>query len=172
MNQDNLNDILTKHRKWLYGEEDGERADLQDANLRGANLRRANLRDADLRDADLRGVCHDSATAFLPIQCPEEGAFIAYKKAHGLIVKLLVPDDAKRSSATSRKCRCDKAKVLEILEYDRTKADVTSVSSNYDPNFLYEIGKTVEVENFADDRFIECAAGIHFFITFDEAKEY
>ena len=162
MDQKELNNILVKHKKWLYGEEGGERA----------NLRRANLRGADLRGADLQGADHDSSTAFLPIQCPEEGAFVAYKKAQGLIVKLLVRADAKRSSATSRKCRCSKAEVLEILEYDRTKANVTSVSSNYDPGFLYEIGEIVEVENFNDDRFVECAAGIHFFITFDEAKKY
>ena len=49
-----------KHKDWLEGESDGERADLRGANLRGADLRRADLRgadlqDADLRDADLRG---------------------------------------------------------------------------------------------------------------------
>ena len=197
MDQKELNNVLAKHKKWLYDEEGGERADLRRANLRGANLRRANLRGADLQDADLRranlqdadlqdanlwranlqdadlqDAYHDSSTAFLPIQCPEEGSFIAYKKAKGLVVKLLIPDDAKRSSATSRKCRCDKAKVLEIMQPDKTPSNITSVPSNYDPDFVYEVGKTVMVSDFEEDRFVECAAGIHFFITFDEAKKY
>ncbi|MBU5368596.1 pentapeptide repeat-containing protein [Enterococcus avium] len=158
------------------------RADLWRANLQDADLRRANLQDADLQDADLRRAnlwradlrraYHDSSTVFLPIQCPEEGSFIAYKKAKGLVVKLLIPDDAKRSSATSRKCRCDKAKVLEIMQPDKTPSNITSVPSNYDPDFVYEVGKTVMVSDFEEDRFVECAAGIHFFITFDEAKKY
>ncbi len=60
-----LSAILVKHRKWLYSEEGGTRADLTRADLtradlRGANLTRADLRgadltDADLTDADLRG---------------------------------------------------------------------------------------------------------------------
>jgi len=161
---------------------DLRRADLRGADLRGADLRRADLQGADLRGADLqgadlqgadlRGADHDSSTAFLPIQCPEEGSFIAYKKAKGLVVKLLIPDDAKRSSATSRKCRCDKAEVIEIMKPDKTPSNLTSVPSNYDPDFVYEVGKTVIVSDFEEDRFVECAAGIHFFITFDEAKKY
>jgi uncharacterized protein YjbI with pentapeptide repeats len=182
MDQKELNSILAKHKKWLFDEEGGERADLwdadlwgadlRDADLRGADLWGANLRDADLRGADLRDADHDSSTAFLPIQCPEEGSFVAYKKAKGLVVKLLIPDDAKRSSATSRKCRCDKAEVIEIMKPDKTSSNLTSVPSNYDPDFVYEVGKTVIVSDFEEDRFVECAAGIHFFITFDEAKKY
>ncbi|MEG2326602.1 MAG: DUF5758 domain-containing protein [Enterococcus sp.] len=172
MDQKELNNVLAKHKKWLYDEEGGERANLRSANLQGADLWDANLRSADLWDANLQGTNHDSSTAFLPIQCPEEGSFIAYKKAKGLVVKLLIPDDAKRSSATSRKCRCDKAEVIEIMKPDKTPSNLTSVPSNYDPYFVYEVGKTVMVSDFEEDRFVECAAGIHFFITFDEAKKY
>ena len=61
MKQSDLNEILTKHKRWLSGKEGGELAHLRGADLRGANLRYANLRNAymrnaDLRDADLRGV--------------------------------------------------------------------------------------------------------------------
>ena len=49
-----IKNILKKHKDWLEGESDGERADLRGANLRGADLRRADLRGADLQDADLR----------------------------------------------------------------------------------------------------------------------
>ena len=50
MNQKKLWEILDKHKKWLDGEDGGEKA-----NLRGADLRDANLRDADLWRANLRG---------------------------------------------------------------------------------------------------------------------
>lgn len=53
MEQEKLNEILAKHRMWLGGEEDGERANLSGADLRGANLSGANLRRADLNGADL-----------------------------------------------------------------------------------------------------------------------
>lgn len=43
-----IKDILKKHKDWLEGESDGERADLQNANLRFANLQNADLRGANL----------------------------------------------------------------------------------------------------------------------------
>lgn len=43
-----IKNILKKHKDWLEGESDGERADLRDANLRCANLQGANLQGADL----------------------------------------------------------------------------------------------------------------------------
>ena len=49
---------------------------------------------------------------------------------------------------------------------------MTEVNSNYDSRFVYRIGETVEVPNFDDDRWNECAPGIHFFITRQEAVEY
>jgi uncharacterized protein YjbI with pentapeptide repeats len=55
-----LTEILRKHKLWLEGKEDGERAnlsyaDLSDANLSGANLSCADLSDANLSGANLRG---------------------------------------------------------------------------------------------------------------------
>ena len=93
-----------------------------DANLRGAdlsdaNLRRANLSDANLSSADLSGAEHNETTSFFISQCPE-GSFIAYKKSHDKIIKLQICEDAKRSSATTLKCRCSKAKCLEIQNLD------------------------------------------------------
>jgi uncharacterized protein YjbI with pentapeptide repeats len=49
-----LQEILTLHRKWWSGEEGGAYADLRFADLRGADLRFADLRGANLRHADLR----------------------------------------------------------------------------------------------------------------------
>ena len=169
----------------LYG------ADLYGADLRGANLYGANLRDADLRGAylcgaylcgadlcgaDLRGA--DPCGADLCgvrgayIACPTDGSFIGWKKASGYIVKLQIPEDARRSSAGGEKCRCDKAYVVEIQNADGTKADIETIHSNHDANFVYTVGATVEVSDFDGDRWNECAPGIHFFIDRRAAVEY
>ena len=143
-------------------------ADLCGANLYGANLREANLRGANLYGADLYG----AKNLHLPITCPEEGEFIGFKKASGYIVKLKITEDAKRCSATSRKCRCSKAVVLSITTIEGKDEGITEVSSSYDSKFTYKVGETVEVKDFCDDRWKECSAGIHFFITRKEAEEY
>ena len=146
-------------------------ANLRDADLRGADLRGANLCDADLRGADLRGanLC-DAKGCYL--SCPTEGSFIGWKKASGHIVKLRIPEDARRSSATGHKCRCDKAYVMEIQNMDGTKATEDTVRSDHDKNFVYTVGATVEVPDFDDNRWSECAPGIHFFIDRRAAVEY
>nr|DAH48834.1 MAG TPA: pentapeptide repeat protein [Bacteriophage sp.] len=178
-----LKAIIDKHAKWLRGADGGERADLYGANLRGADLRGADLygadlRDADLYDADLRDakntnkITWNAHTAFYPLQCPETGAFIGYKKAAGKIVMLEICADAKRSSATSRKCRCSKAKVLGITNLDGSESGLSEIKSDYDKNFIYRVGETVEVPDFNEDRWSECTAGIHFFITREEAVKH
>ncbi len=146
-------------------------ADLRGANLYGADLCDANLRDANLRDADLRGAdLRDAKGCYL--SCPTEGSFIGWKKASGHIVKLRIPEDARRSSATGHKCRCDKAYVMEIQNMDGTKATEDTVRSDHDKNFVYTVGATVEVPDFDDNRWSECAPGIHFFIDRRAAVEY
>ena len=153
-------------------------ANLCGADLCGANLCGANLCGADLCDADLRGAKNtdktawDAYTAFYPLQCPETGSFIGYKKAADKIVMLEICADAKRSSATSRKCRCSKAKVLSITHLDGSDSGLTEVRSDYSKEFVYRVGETVEVPDFDDNRWNECAAGIHFFITREEAVKY
>ena len=104
--------------------------------------------------------------------CPEEGSFIGFKKcSDDRIVKLEVLADSKRSSATGRKCRCDKAKVLSISDINGLQ-EFNEAISIHDPNFNYRVGEIVSVNNFCDDRWDECASGIHFFITRQEAVEY
>ena len=168
-------------------------ADLCEANLVGADLRDANLVGADLRWADLSGVnlvgadlvgadlCEANlvgADISMSIACPEEGSFIGFKKASDknneieYIVKLEIPEDALRSSATSRKCRCSKAKVLSITNLDGTDADTDVAYSSHDPSFIYKIGEIAEVADFDIDRWNECSTGIHFFITRQEAVDY
>lgn len=107
-----------------------------------------------------------------PIACPEKGMFTAFKKARGYIIELEIPSDALRSSSTTRKCRCSKAKVVSIMNLDGTLSDVKSVASGYDSKFIYNLGETVEVPNFDTNRWNECAPDIHFFITRQEAVDY
>ena len=147
-------------------------ANLSGANLSGANLSGANLSGANLRGAENLETCFaNEFTAFFDLQCPESGAYVAYKSASGLIVELEIPADALRSSATSRKCRASKARVLSITHKDGTPAG-DSVSSNYDPSFVYKVGQTVEVPDFEPNRWHECAPGIHHFMTRREAVQW
>ena len=144
-------------------------ADLCNANLCGANLRYTDLCNANLCGANLRYTVN---VPFIPYACPDFGMFIGYKKASGYIVELEIPEDAKRLSATTRKCRCNKAKVLRILNYNKEILDIIEVRSDYDSNFVYKVGEIVSVDNFNEDRFNECSTGIHFFINFQEAVDY
>ena len=148
-------------------------ANLLNADLSGADLRGAYLLNADLLNADLSGTKN---VPYIPMVCPEEGEFIGWKKAEGnknkVIVKLHIPFDAKRSSSTTRKCRCSKAEVIAIYNLDGTEAGETTCHSDYDKNFIYEVGKTVEVTDFNENRWNECAKGIHFFISRQEAIDY
>lgn len=153
-------------------------ANLSGANLSGANLYEADLYEADLRGAELRGAdlyeadLRGAKNLNFPIACPEKGTFTAFKKAGKYIIELEIPDDALRSSSTTRKCRCSKAKVVSITNLDGTPSDVKSVASYYDSKFIYNLGETVEVPNFDTNRWNECAPGIHFFITRQEAIDY
>ena len=148
-------------------------ADLSGANLRNADLRDANLSDANLRDAkNIDKIAWNARTAFYPLQCPETGSFIGYKKAADKIVMLEICADAKRSSATSRKCRCSKAKVLSITHLDGSDSGLTEVRSDYSKEFVYRVGETVEVPDFDENRWNGCAPGIHFFVTREEAVKY
>lgn len=166
MTKEQLNEVLEKHKKWINAEPGGERANLQGADLRGANLQRADLWEAN-----------NIPDYIYPICCPEKGSFIGFKKALAVnkyvevIVELEIPAEAKRSSATSRKCRCNKAKVLSITGLSGV-AEFQQAFSRYDNNFIYEVGKTVVVDDFDEDRWNECSTGIHFFITKKEAIDY
>ena len=129
------------------------------------------LSGANLSWADLSGANFNEKTSMFLPQCPD-GAFIGWKKAQDKIIKLQICEDAKRSSATSLKCRCSKAIVLDIQEFDGTKSHMNEVSSNFDRNFIYKIGEVVEVSNFNENRWYECSSGIHFFISREMAVKY
>ena len=195
MTNEELKEVLRLHQMWLFDKEGGVRAnlsgadlsgadlryaDLSGANLSGANLSGADLRYADLRYANLRyanlsGAVYNEYTAFFTLQCPEDGAFIGYKKCGLYIIKLQITDTARRSSATSRKCRASEVLVLDIQNIDGTESGLTEYlhKDGYTKNgTLYKIGEITKSDSFDENRWNECSNGIHFFITRQEAVNY
>lgn len=160
---------------------------MRNANCQNANLRTASMRGCDLTGADIRGadlfravleyarldyVISDEHTKWYRLHCPETGAFVAYKKClNDRIVQLLVPADAKRTSATGPTCRCSKAKVLTIKNFDET-ISYDEAWSTVDDNFVYRKGEWVEVKDFNEDRWMDSTTGIHFWMTRKEAMAY
>jgi hypothetical protein len=163
-----------------------EGADLRGADLEFANIARANLSKADLSGAKIRGCSFNKADFTntimpdFPMRCPETGSFIGYKKIWcskeyeedvEFIVKLEIPEDAKRSSSTMNKCRCSKAKVLEIKDADSGETTDKITNFNIFP-CVYKVGEYVYPDSFDECRWNECSNGIHFFMSEEEAIKY
>jgi hypothetical protein len=156
-------------------------AKLSWANLSGANLSWANLSRADLFGANLSGAklsradlfgainigSHEShKLAIARLVITPEGTLIGWKKCQeNVIVKLRIPEKARRSNSYGRKCRAEYVKVLEVFgsEYG---------ISLHDEKTEYRVGKTVKCDNWNEDRFTECGGGIHFYLTREEAEAH
>lgn len=175
----------TKFRGQLY------RCDLQAAHFYGADIHGLEMIACNLYCAQfeycvgvpvIRRCFTDSLSIYssdrdawksqIPLVCPEEGDFVAYKKVigdgMGLVATLLIQGD--RSSAMGRKCRTSKAKVLSIktLAGEPFEGEAKSM---WDISFKYRTGETVQA-TFDRDWTEECAQGIHFFMTRQEAIDY
>lgn len=150
--------------------------------LTGADLRGANLSAASLFRAELTGVKVDEFTRWqgadireatgiplIPMVCPSEGAFFGWKAASSsvgpVLVKLFIPADARRSSGTTRSCRCDRAIVVSIEGADEA-------FSQNNPDVVYRPGDKVEEVNFDEDRWNNYGNGIYFFIDKEEAVDF
>jgi len=80
----------------------------------------------------------------------------------------------------TRKNRARSAKVVAFLTLKGEKYELTDqewVTSEYawswgERKFAYELGKTKVVRDFDDNPACECSRGIHYFDTFQEAKNY
>ena len=151
-----------------------DRADLNGASLDRADLDRADLNGANLYGASLNGASLDGANniPFIPFACPSDGAFIGWKKVRNCLVKLEIPEDARRCSCTSQKCRCDKAKVLGITNLDTNESVSKIKNTSYSPAVTYVVGEMVYPDSFDENRWNECSHGIHFFINKQNAIDY
>ena len=191
MTGEELNKILENHLHWLCEDVEGwedmranlrnadlrhadlcgaklSNADLSGADLNGAKLNGANLSNADLRYADLNGAKLTRAKGDLIEYRTGKvltDDIIGFKKCkNNVIVKLLIPRGAIVFSINGNKCRTNKAKVLEIEGADRA-------ISNY-KHMSYYVGDEFTVYNFDCIYNKECGAGIHFFMTKEEAVRY
>ena len=165
-----------------------EHANFENADLRGAILKDCDLRFANFTNADCRGTIFectimeysnhtnikvDDTTKNYKMHCPESGAFVGYKKCYNnRIVTLLIPEDAKRVSATTSPCRCSKAKVINITDFEGGEHFTEAYSLCSNNGFKYELGKMVYPDSFNEDRWMESTHGIHFWMTRDEALKY
>lgn len=170
-------------------------ANLQEANLTGAKLNYVKLRHAKLNNANLYGTefCHaDLYGADLSGAYLEETDFnysnldttdldkkekfrkgvilsksiIGWKKCmNGIIVKLEIPKGAIVFCINGKKYRTNKAKVLSISR-NRIARSV------YNPSFIYQVGKEIEIKDFNLMYNVECGNGIHFFKYKKDAKNY
>ena len=148
----------------LYG------ANLRSANLYGANLYGANLNGADLRGANLYGAnlkdAKDADLVIAQTRILPAGSLIGWKKCRdNVIVKLRIPEEARRSHAFGRKCRAEFADVIEIIGAEEA-------ISSHDGVTIYRAGERVTPDSFDENWQEECASGIHFFITKEEAENY
>lgn len=142
--------------------------------------------DFTYTDIDLETCCFSGSkirkivnAPYIPLACPESGAFVGWKKCKAVnsddhvIVKLLIPENAQRSSAFGRKCRASEAKVLAIQDMKGNDRPDIIAQSMFDFNTFYKVGETVKTRTpFCENRFEECASGIHFFTSRQEAVEY
>lgn len=140
------------------------RCDFCAADLSGAKMAEADLGASSLFFARLPSD-PDAALALARARaCPPEGPVVGWKKCDGgVLVKLMVPAEARRGAAPGRKCRAEFADVLEVVgaEVGKTRLDTT-----------YRAGERVVAKNYDENPFAVCAGGIHFFLTREEAEAY
>ena len=151
------------------------RADFRGANLSWVDLHSCVFYDTDLRDCNfMYSSLRDSKyVPYIPFQCPSDGAFVGWKKVNNVLIKLEIPADAQRSSATTNKCRCDKAKVLGFYDsLGEMELNITELVNDRYEECKYVKGEMVYPDYFDDDRWDECSHGIHFFINKQDAINY
>lgn len=118
------------------------------------------------------------------MRCPRYDKIIGYKilrtvkrnknlMCKPLLATLEIPAGVKRSSAIGNKCRCEYAKVLSIIDENGNKYDIGRSAVRRTGNqLIYKVGEYVYADSFDENRFNECAPGIHFFMTPEEAWDY
>lgn len=150
------------------------RCDLRKTNFEGANTFHTDFYLAEVRGA--KGL-------YIPLPCPSEGSFIAWKRVYlydednddigeSAILKMLIPEDAKRLGDNERACWASKAKILEIQDLQGRLLDNKIAVSMRDNSFKYRVGETIEADGFNENRYAIHGHGIYFFIDRQEAVNY
>jgi hypothetical protein len=81
---------------------------------------------------------------------------------------MLIPADARRSCATTRKYRAEYVRVLEIDDGAVTRLEHCGEFGTA----VYEVGEITHADDWDEDRWNECSHGIHFFLTREEAEAW
>ena len=162
------------------------RADMDNAVFVRANLKNANFSYAsrvfwsDFYDADMTGFKGSGIELDpsrlkgvkglnLPMYCPEEGAFTAWKKCRdGKVVKLYIPEHAKRDGNSLYNCRASEAVVLDVFDKDGNP-DSKAVSI-IDEDFHYVKGETVVPKKAFNDPYDD--TGIYFVLSRNQIEWY
>lgn len=177
----------------VFRECDFSRCDMQNVTFKHCNFYNCDFTEAELPPFFYPSAMEDCVNVpYMPMACPEEGEFIGYKIASSeqipdmyslimphrnmgsanVLVTLKIPADARRSSSGGRKCRCDKAKVIGLEFFGKGFEDANVAYSKYDARFEYRVGDEISVPFFDENRWHECASGIHFFINRNEALQH
>ena len=139
-------------------------ANMCGANMNGTIMNYANMKGANMKGANMRGA-DISVTDRLRKGIKLNEPIIGWKKCkNDILVKLEIPRGAIIFSINNSKCRTDKAKVLEIIGSNRAYSKHKF--------FSYYVGDVIEIFDFNCEYNIECAKGIHFFKTREEAENY
>jgi Family of unknown function (DUF5758) len=92
----------------------------------------------------------------------EHGEFEAWKQCrYGILVRLLIPAEARRLSGPNGEHKCDFARVLEVIGADR--------GVSFWGDTTYRVGETVRAHHWAD-QWEASSGGIHFRLTRAEAE--
>jgi AraC-like DNA-binding protein/quercetin dioxygenase-like cupin family protein len=137
------------------------------SDLTQADFRNSNLEGAELRDANLTHTYFDAR-----LKAPEKGSFVGWKRIYDIqgnsaIAKLLIPEDAKRTTPLGgRYCRAEFVKVLEL------NSAVLFAKSKLYPTSIYYVGGIVRATYYESDVRAGYAYGIGFFLTREEAEQH
>ncbi len=136
------------------------------SSFKNADMTGTSVRDIDLDPNRLEGVIG----LYIPLYCPEEGSFIAWKKCReGKVVKLLIPEHAERKGNSLYSCRSSEAEVLEIFDKDGNSVD--EAVSLIDEEFKYIKGTTVYPKQLNTNCYGD-VAGIYFVLSRSETELY
>lgn len=135
------------------------------ARFEGANMEGINIEGSPIDDEAVEGV----QNLFVPMVCPEEGSFIAWKKFRdGKIAKIQVPENALRTGGTRYSCRASEVLILDIFDGEKSCEEAISID---DETIIYHKGELVKDKEEFDSSLLHSGAGIYFFITRAEAEK-
>jgi len=108
-------------------------------------------------------------------QIPQSGSLIVWGNKSGVLVKMLVPDNALRTAClVNRKCRAEFVRVIKVYN-DKGKTHSMNPVTGLRPvdrKTVYEEGKITYPDKYCNDFKNDCSHGIHFFLTKKEAEEW